>query len=308
MRSRQDTFALPDSPRGRESWNRVHGRSWLEISTPSVVTSSQMALPRWGEALPNWGDAVLEILKTAGIPEARVAAELDLPRPITYRHIHGDRRPSDEMVKRINHAVAVITNDPQLEEYLDIIHALDTGKVLSSLVSKPGPARILQSLRFYLRDGYIQTFMDLIGSWDDDRSHRFMLELAAYGRRWTFNHQTGGALPTTTLQHLAPLFEKYGFDWRAWLRPRGECLEHYARSTFFKRLDGHLGRATSDHELRIEIASDIGADLAHYIAHITKDKYSERLIAKIRLPWEAPQRRSMSRKPKPPHRKKRARK
>jgi transcriptional regulator with XRE-family HTH domain len=66
-----------------------------------------------------WAEAVLDLLRAANVRQTQLADGLKMELPTLHRYLHGDRRPDQERISKINRAVAKLVGSPIVGPFLD---------------------------------------------------------------------------------------------------------------------------------------------------------------------------------------------
>lgn len=69
--------------------------------------------------ITTWAEAVLDLLRAANVQQTQLADRLKMELPTLHRYLHGDRRPDQERISKINRAVARLIGRPNVGPFLD---------------------------------------------------------------------------------------------------------------------------------------------------------------------------------------------
>jgi hypothetical protein len=142
-----------------------------------------------------WRNAAKEVLKSAGISQAQVAAsQLNVNRAAFSPYLSGGRKhPRPRKVLEINCAIAAAVNDPSVEAYLDC-EAVESGVLPRTFLAQDavidGAFLALGELATgYLVADWEQRLSSAVGAWDDEKAIRFLLVLNRDYRRLLRRHK-----------------------------------------------------------------------------------------------------------------------
>jgi transcriptional regulator with XRE-family HTH domain len=69
--------------------------------------------------ITGWAETVLDLLRAANVRQTQLADRLKMDLPTLHRYLHGDRRPDQEKISKINRAVAKLVGRPIVGPFLD---------------------------------------------------------------------------------------------------------------------------------------------------------------------------------------------
>lgn len=69
--------------------------------------------------ITTWAEAVLDLLRAANVRQTQLADRLKMELPTLHRYLHGDRRPDQDRISKINRAVAKLVGRPNVGPFLD---------------------------------------------------------------------------------------------------------------------------------------------------------------------------------------------
>lgn len=172
------------------------------------------------------------------------------------RLVHGIRRPTLKMARRINKALSVELSTSEIEIYLNIADARTRFEEGQPFDAEPDWGK-LSSLRNYLRNGHGDKIKAILSTWPRERATGFIFAYALLERQWVVSRLLGVTQKKTHFDTVMALMDEYAIPWRKWLRPLAECRRAYMSDRFFLIVHRAIAEATSDPKVRLGIEKDI---------------------------------------------------